>query len=245
MPTKLNLRTKEHLNIPEEKLVLNGQIFTEIASKYDFVTRALSFGRDSAWKRTMIGALPPLRAPVCIDLACGTGDIAFLLAQKYRNGAVVGLDLTSSMLDIAKNRNHLNNVRFVQSDICAIGLSSDSADVITGGYALRNAPDIKRAVDEVWRTLKSGGTAAFLDFSKPKNKTIQSLEYWLLRTWGSIWGRALHNNGEVYVYIAESLRTFPDRVALKRLLVERGFEFLRSELFYFGILELFLIRKPN
>jgi len=245
MGTKFNLRVRDHVDAPDEKLLLNDRIFTEIASKYDFVTRALSFGRDSAWKRTMMGILPKLQAPVCVDLACGTGDITFLLAEKYTNGIIIGLDLTSSMLQIATHRNSLANVKFVQSDICALGLSSNSADVITGGYALRNAPDIRLAIDEIWRTLKPGGTAAFLDFSKPKSKPIQVLEYWMLRTWGSIWGRLLHRSGEVYVYIAESLRTFPDRTSLKQLFLDHGFDFACSQLFYFGVLELLVVQKPS
>jgi ubiquinone/menaquinone biosynthesis methyltransferase len=245
MGPKFNLRVKDHVGVPDEKLFLNDLIFTEIASKYDFVTRALSFGRDSAWKRRMIEVLPKLQAPVCVDLACGTGDISFLLAQKYTNGIVVGLDLTPSMLQIATYRNSLTNVRFVQSDICALGLSSNSADVITGGYALRNAPDIRLAIDEIWRTLKPGGTAAFLDFSKPTSKAVQILEYWLLRTWGSVWGRLLHRSGEVYVYIAESLKTFPDRTSLRQLFLDHGFDFERSQLFYFGVLELLVVRKRS
>ena len=82
----------------------NTQLFAEVAPRYDFITRALSFGRDRAWKRDLIAALPDTAAPVCLDLACGTGDLAQALARRYPGATVVGLDLTASMLDLAVQR---------------------------------------------------------------------------------------------------------------------------------------------
>ena len=233
------------LNIPDKKRHYNRSVFTTVAPKYDFITRALSFGRDQAWKRQLIATLPDLPAPHCLDLACGTGDLTRMLAQSYPGGEVIGLDLTPSMLDLADELTECPRIRFVEGDLGATQLPDASADVITGGYALRNAPDLNQALREVFRVLKPGGTAAFLDFSKSHKPLAQSIPLGLLHIWGSFWGLVLHRDASVYRYIADSLRTFPDRVTLRRLIKENGFELLNAQSFYCGMLECLVIKKPK
>jgi ubiquinone/menaquinone biosynthesis methyltransferase len=242
------LKIRDHLHTPEKKRLYNEKVFTEIAPRYAVATRALSLGRDAAWKRRLVDALPPRESPLCVDLACGTGDIVSLLVRKYPGGRIVGLDLTGPMLEAARARNGGNpgqNVWFTRQDMGATGLLSGSVDILTGGYALRNAPDIEGGLDEVARILKPGGFAAFLDFSKPRDGFLQIPEYWLLKTWGGFWGLVLHRNPEVYGYIAASLRLFPDRDRLRELLQERGVHVVHSERFYFGITELLVLRKEE
>jgi len=98
------LKSRERLADPIRKRELNEQLFSVVAPRYDAVTRVLSFDRDRVWKARMVAALPPVTAPVCLDLACGTGDISFLLAAKYPDGQVLGLDLTEAMLERARAR---------------------------------------------------------------------------------------------------------------------------------------------
>ena len=118
-------------------------------------------------------------------------------------------------------------------------------DIISGGYALRNAPDLGITIDEVSRVLKPGGVAAFLDFSKPTGKFSQHIEYWLLKLWSGLWGILLHRNHEVYSYIAESLRRFPDRGTLHSLLQAKGYRIVTSRLYFFGITEIIVIEKSG
>lgn len=237
------LRSRDCLGDPDAKRRYNEALFAEVAPKYDFVTKALSLGRDAAWKRALVQTLPALPKPVCVDLACGTGDIAFLLARKYPDGDVIATDLTEAMMAKARKNHPPSNVRFVQCDMCATGLPDASADIVTGSYALRNAPDLRSAVAEIRRILKSGGTAAFLDFSKPPSRFGQLATYAILKLWGGFWGLLLHGTPEVYAYIAESLARFPDRDELRNLLAESGFTKIQSRRFYFGIVELIQFRK--
>ena len=238
-----SLKARDHLGDPAAKRHFNEALFDEVAPKYDLVTRILSLGRDSAWKRALVAALPPATKPVCIDLACGTGDVAFLLAAKYPDADVLATDLTAAMIERAKRNDNRPNVRFAQCDMCATGLAEASADIVTGSYALRNAPDLRAALAEVRRILKPGGTAAFLDFSKPPGRFGQFLTHALLKSWGGFWGLLLHGTPEVYAYIAESLKHFPDRAALRKLLDEEGFADTRAKKFYFGIVELLVFRR--
>ncbi len=103
MSGRFVLKIGDSLENAETKKHYAERNFSEVAPRYDFITRVLSFRRDAAWKRTLISLLPAYDSPVCIDLACGTGDIAFLLAGKYPRGRIDGVDITESMLAIARN----------------------------------------------------------------------------------------------------------------------------------------------
>ena len=238
---KLNVR--EHLTTPEKKRLLNKWLFGEIAAEYDRVTPPLSFGRDRAWKRALIDSLPALNRPHCLDVACGTGDLCELLVAKYPKAEIFGLDLTEAMLNIAHARVPGSPVKFRAGDMCGMDFSDGFFDIVIGGYALRNAPNLRQALAEIHRVVKPGGTAAFMDFSKPPSKIFQTLEHFVLGFWGGIWGLILHGKPEVYGYISASLRQFPDSDAFHRLLQDAGFTDLRAHKYFFGIIELVTMRK--
>jgi len=240
---RFNLKIRDHLHAPAAKRDYNQQHFSEAASRYDIATRAMSLGRDGAWKRALVAALPEQPEPVCVDLASGTGDIAFLLAKRYPQGRIIGNDLTEPMLAVARRRNRYPHVSFVQGDMLATGLADASVDLVTGSYAVRNAPDLQEAFAEIQRILKPGGTVALLDFSKPSNRLAQRFQYGLLRSWCGLWGLLLHGNPEVHAYIAASLTTYPDRESLHALVRNSGFSIERSQKFYFGVLELLVLKK--
>lgn len=245
MRRNFTLRMHDYIHTPEGKRKYNEEMFGEIAPRYDFITRALSFGRDSKWKDDMIRELSVHDQPRCLDLASGTGDITFRLARKYPAGHVVGLDLTEAMVELARPRNHFDNVEFVVGDMSRTEFPDECFDIVTGGYALRNAPDLRTALKEIRRVMKPGGTGAFLDFSKPRNGALQKLELFLLRTWGGFWGLALHRNPEVYTYIAESLKQFPDRTKLKQVLQKIGFVNVRSKKHFCGMTETVFFEKAG
>lgn len=235
--------TNDYLRTPDSKRAYNELLFAEVARRYDLVTRALSFGRDQAWKRALLDSLPVGGAPACVDLACGTGDVSFALAERYPAGTVCGVDLTPEMLAIAEARNHFPNVRLELGDMHHLAFPSDSIDVVTGSYALRNAPSLTVALAEVHRVLRHGGTAAFLDFSNSPHWLWKRLTFAALYVWGSLWGLLLHRQAAVYAYIATSLWHFPDRESLRAELTDAGFTEVFSRRFFCGTLELITVRK--
>lgn len=243
MSPRFALKIDDHIHLPREKRFYNERHFAEAAARYDFATRAMSLGRDAAWKKALVAALPDIPSPLCIDVACGTGDLTLALAKRYPMGRIVGLDLTGAMLDRARGRHPPRNVRLTRQDMGAMGIATESADIVTGSYALRNAPDLGPALDEIRRILKPGGVAAFLDFAKPAARYLAGPEYWVLRTWCGFWGLALHANAEIHGYIASSLSVFPDRTQLRAFFAARGFELAASRAFFLGIVELLLFRK--
>jgi ubiquinone/menaquinone biosynthesis methyltransferase len=245
MTTITTIKTAANkLNTPEHKRDYNEEHFTEAAPEYDRATRMLSLGGDAAWKRWLIEALPPLSRPECLDLACGTGDICFLLAERYNDARIRGLDLTQEMLRFADMRNTFGaRVHFEQGDMSRLPQADESVDLVTGSYALRNAPDLDQTLKEIHRVLRPSGTAAFLDFSKSESILMQQVQFHLLKFWGSFCGWWLHRNCAVHGYISESLRIWPTRTQLHKQFKECGFSLLQTKRFYGGIVELTLIQK--
>jgi demethylmenaquinone methyltransferase/2-methoxy-6-polyprenyl-1,4-benzoquinol methylase len=240
---RFRLKAREWLDVPDRKRAYNERHFAEAAPRYDLATRMMSLGRDAAWKRALVGALPSLPSPVCVDLACGTGDVAFLLAGRYPGGVVTGVDLSAPMLAIARERVRFANVRFEQCDMCGLPFPDRSVDVVTGSYALRNAPDLRNAIAEVHRVLSPGGVAAFLEFSNPERSSLRHLQYLLLRGWCGFCGLLLHGTPEIHGYIAESLRVFPARNQLREIFGEQGLGICSDRRFFLGITELLVLRK--
>ena len=244
MNRRFKLKMHDYIHSPAGKRTYNERMFAEIAPHYDLVNKILSLGRDCVWKDTLVRSLPDIQSPTCLDLACGTGDITFRLAKRYPAANVTGIDITEPMLALANSRNCHANVTFLDKDMCATGVADSSIDIVTGAYALRNAPDLQAALKEIHRVLKPGGIAAFLDFSKPPSRPLQKVENALLKTWCGFWGILLAGNYEVYAYVAESLKQFPNAEQLKLLLKDTGFEQIHSRNYYFGVLAAVSCRKP-
>jgi demethylmenaquinone methyltransferase/2-methoxy-6-polyprenyl-1,4-benzoquinol methylase len=238
-------RTRHDLATPASTRRLNRALFGAIASRYDVATRCLSLGRDAAWKDRLVAALPALPAPVCLDVACGTGDLTRRVAARYPAGTVIGLDLTEAMLTRAQTLTSSSRIRYVLGDMGRIALPDGSVDLVTGGYALRNAGDVTEALREIHRVLRPGGTAVFLDFSKAGHPLLRRIELAILRVWGGVWGWLLHRDPRVYTYIADSLARYPDAGHLAGLFRETGFANLRTRRAFAGIISCLAADKPN
>jgi ubiquinone/menaquinone biosynthesis methyltransferase len=233
---------RARIQTPDNKRSYNEGLFTRVATEYDMATRAMSLGRDRIWKRRLVSLLPERAAPNCVDLACGTGDVTFELAARYPRANIVGIDLTPAMIEVARTRSQAANITFKAEDMCRTSVADGWADVVTGSYALRNAPVLDDAFREVHRILQPGGCAAFLDFSKSAAKWRQSLQLPLLKFWGGFWGVVLHGRPE-HAYIAESLRQFPDRLALREKIVQHGFRLGAARKCFGGTLEIVVMVK--
>ncbi|MGA2069740.1 MAG: ubiquinone/menaquinone biosynthesis methyltransferase [Sedimentisphaerales bacterium] len=244
MKNRFNLNMHDYIHQAEGKLFFNREMFGTIAPRYDFITRALSFGQDMSWKNRLVNDLPDNKNAHCLDIACGTGDITFRLAAKYPAGHIVGLDVTKPMIDYARERNTFSNITFTLQDMCRTNFADESFDIVTGGYALRNAPNLEGALIEIRRVMKPGASAAFLDFSKPPNQFLQKTKGMLLKFWGGFWGILLLRNPQLYTYIAESLKQYPDRNALKQFLLKLGFTNIRSRKHFLGFAETITFQKP-
>lgn len=207
------------LAAPDSKSRYVRRLFSTIAERYDLITRLLSYGQDRRWKARvaeLAAARPGMRA---LDLACGTGDIAFTLAT--RGADVVGLDITHRMLQLARSKG--GAAQFVTGDMLALPFGDEAFDLVTTGYGLRNVPDIPRAIAEMQRVLKPGGILLSLDFNRPANPIVRGVYLAYLTLVGSTLGFILHRDPDTYRYIPESIRRYPGAIELKAMIGRAGF----------------------
>lgn len=212
------------LSTPESKRRYVRHLFATIADRYDFITRFLSYGRDRHWKRKLVSLAGPERAldsaeSKGLDLACGTGDIAALLAA--RGVRVVGLDITHRMLQLARVQHP--SIMFVTGDMLSLPFGDAMFDIVTTGYGLRNVPDLPKAIAEIARVLKPHGVLLSLDFNRPSNALVRAVYLTYLTIVGSTVGLLLHGDPDTYRYIPESIRRYPGAVAVKEMIRAAGF----------------------
>jgi demethylmenaquinone methyltransferase / 2-methoxy-6-polyprenyl-1,4-benzoquinol methylase len=214
---------------PEGKRRYVRALFATIADRYDFITVALSYGQDRRWKRRLIALAAPAPGARALDLATGTGDIAYALAA---NGArVVGLDITLRMIELAKDKADAarhERARFLVGDMLALPFPAGSFDIVTTGYGLRNVPSLSTAIDEVGRVLTTGGQVLSLDFNRPANRIVRSVYLAYLTTVGATLGWILHRDPDTYRYIPASIRQYPGAEAVARMFEARGFTRVRT-----------------
>jgi len=209
------------------------EMFSLLAGRYDLINDLMSAGLHRRWKRDTVrmafeGRDGPLRV---LDLCCGTGDLAFL-AEEARSGAgVTGADFTLPMLRVARKRCREggHRSRFVQADALRLPWRDGSFDAITVGYGLRNVADLPRALSEMRRVLAPGGRLVVLDFGKPSNPLAARLYGLFLHTVMPVMGLLFHGDADTYLYIPESLRSFPAQKGVEELMRRAGFVRTRYE----------------
>ena len=216
------MAVRDEIATPEGKRRYVRALFATIADRYDFITVALSYGQDHRWKRRLIDFVGPPRGLRVLDLATGTGDIAFALAE--RGAEVVGLDVTRRMIELAHaKRDGRIAARFLVGDMLALPFPSQSFDAVTVGYGLRNVPDLAVAIDEIARVVKPGGRLLSLDFNRPENRAVRWCYLAYLTVVGGALGWLLHRDPDTYRYIPASLRTYPGGEGVARIMRARGF----------------------
>jgi ubiquinone/menaquinone biosynthesis methyltransferase len=220
------LSLREAFTTPERKRRYNARLFATIADRYDVITRLLSYGRDQAWKRRLIALADIAPGEAVLDLACGTGDLAFAAAE--RGASVIGLDLVPRMVTLARRRVARPSVRFLVGDMTSLPLEDASASVVTTGYGLRNVPNLDRALDEIARVLEPGGRFLSLDFDRPANRVLRASYLAYLTAVGSLVGLVLHGDPDTYRYIPASLARYPGATAVVEMLRARGFADARA-----------------
>lgn len=210
---------------PEAKRRYVKSLFTTIAGRYDLITRLLSFGRDQRWKAALIGRAGIKPGERVLDLACGTGDLAFAAA---RCGAeVIGVDLTQTMIERAKVRATTEvgaaHVVWSVGDMTHLPVADASCDVVTIGYGLRNVPDLAAALAETHRVLRPGGRLYSLDFDRPEAAWLRRVYLLYLDVIGASLGWVLHRNPDTYRYIPASIRRYPGARGVAQMMTAAGF----------------------
>ena len=232
------------ISTPEGKRRYVRRLFATIAHRYDFITGALSYGQDRRWKRLLIRLAGVAPGDQVLDLACGTGDLAF--AASAAAGRAVGLDVTLEMLRLAKGKTappgaHLS---WVAGDMVALPFPDARFTVVTTGYGLRNVPDLAAAISEICRVLAPGGRMLSLDFNRPEHPLLRRAYLTYLAVVGSVLGTVLHRDPDTYRYIPESIRQYPGAGRVARMLEGAGFVDVQVMPLLGGLMAIHIARVP-
>ena len=205
-------------------------LFAAIAPRYDLINDLQSFGLHRWWKRRLVRLANPVGGSPALDLCCGTGDVAFALAE--RGAAVTGLDFSGPMLAVARRRNDalkkpglqlpVCSPQFLQGDAQNIPFPDGAFDIVTVSYGLRNLASWEQGLREMWRVVRSGGRLLVLDFGKPDNAFWRSLYFAYLRLFVPFFGRIFCGDSQTHAYILESLKHYPAQQGVATKMRELG-----------------------
>jgi demethylmenaquinone methyltransferase / 2-methoxy-6-polyprenyl-1,4-benzoquinol methylase len=223
-------------------------MFARIARRYDVANRLLSGGIDVWWRRRLVAAVGRSQPRDVLDLATGSGDVAFALARALpKRVAITGMDFCRPMLDEAEIKKQraggFANVVFREGDGLALPLTDESVDAVTIAFGLRNMANRHRALTEMHRVLRPGGRVFVLEFSQPR-AGFRPFYYVYLRHVLPWLAGLLTGDKGAYDYLGGSIGDFPDHQAVSAELSRAGFGDVRVDRLTFGTVALHNGRKP-
>lgn len=204
-------------------------IFSSIADRYELFNACSSLGTYRDWLNKLCEAADIEETDVVLDVAGGTGDVAFAVAEKFRPALVVCTDLVPEMLAVAQAHREEGRgagvpMEFAVADGQALPFDDASFDAVTMAYGLRNMPERDRALAEVFRVLKPGGSFTCLDFATPPNALWRAGYDLYLKTMVPFWGKLITGDASGFRYLARSIEAYPDQAGVARMMEAAGFE---------------------
>jgi demethylmenaquinone methyltransferase / 2-methoxy-6-polyprenyl-1,4-benzoquinol methylase len=222
MSNKVNFG--DELVSPEEKTRRVGKVFSSVARRYDIMNDLMSGGMHRLWKDRFVGRVKPRTGEEILDMAGGTGDVAFRMAR--RGARVTVADINADMLEVGKERAERQGLLGLDWKVENAELLSfrDAAfDAYTIVFGIRNVTDIPAALREAHRVLKRGGRFYCMEFSSSDWPGFSNLyEAWASNVIPRI-GRAVADDEQSYRYLVESIRRFPRPSAFRSMVCDAGF----------------------
>jgi len=224
-------------------------MFNQISSRYDLLNRVLSFRQDVLWRRkiaNLISSNKKSRDQKILDLATGTGDLAFEIAkaQKGKNFEITAVDPAQGMLDVAnvKNQNH-KNISFKLGNALDLEFENNSFDFITIGFGVRNFENLNLGLSEMLRVLKPGGQVYILETSLPRNILFRKLFLFYFRFVLPNLGGLISGDKKAYEYLNQSAESFPYGVKFAGILRQVGFKNIKYQELSLGVASLYVASK--
>ena len=237
----------------------SGAMFDRIARRYDFCNRVLSLGLDRGWRRRAVRALqlPPDARPRVLDVATGTGDLAIDIARACQGAAIVGLDPSTGMLDLAARkvarRGLGDRVTFVVGDAERLPYRSCELDAAAIAFGIRNVPDRGAALRELARVVRPGGRIAVLELGEPSGRAAEDAPFYARLARGALGGAArfhcrhvvprlgaLLSGAREYAYLQRSVSAFPPAPEFAALMRRSGLHVVDIQPLTFGACTLFV-----
>lgn len=224
----------------EQKAAYVERMFARIAPGYDRMNRVMTFGLDQGWRKLLVDSVAPIANGRALDVGTGTGDFLPMLSEWVPKGVTVGVDFCVPMMveGLPKLERLPEQVSFSAGDALKLPFASDSFDVITTGFAMRNVVDIDEALREMYRVARPGGMMACLEVARPKQ--------WLIRFGHKIYfegvvpwiGALLNGDRNAYTYLPQSARAFPSPDRLAEMMSDAGWKHVKYRLLGMGAVAL-------
>lgn len=217
------------------------RMFGEISSRYDFLNHFLSGGTDIYWRWRTVRLIPLAGDDPVLDVCTGTGDLAFAWHKRAGEAAVVGADFTYEMLAIAntkqgRRRRDSDDVTFLEADTQQLPFTSDTFQVVSVAFGLRNVSDTRAGLREMIRVCRPGGRVVVLEFSVPRNRLFGAVYAWYFRNVLPRIGQLIARNSQAaYNYLPASVADFPHGQQLADIMAECGLRDVQFRPLTFGI----------
>jgi len=207
------------------------KMFDDVAHRYDFLNDLLSLGRTKAWRRVVTSIIAPKPGMKILDIAAGTGSSSRPLVDK--GAEVTALDFSHGMIEQGRKQN--KNINFVQGDALKLPFEDDSFDATTISFGLRNTSNTDKALKEALRVTKDGGRIVVAEFSHPVNPIFRKIYLNYLMKALPVIVKKISKNPDAYIYLAESIRAWPDQAELASIMRDSGFKSVAWQDLTFGI----------
>lgn len=222
-------------------------MFDSIAPAYDVMNRMMTFGIDTIWRRKavdMVGAYKPRRV---LDVATGTGDLAFLIDERLKPESLLGIDLSAGMLavarDKARERGVADRVSFAIEDCLSLSLPDNSYDAITVAYGVRNFENLAQGFAEMYRVLSPGGVLCVIELSTPEHFPMRQLYKFYTYTIIPLVGRIVSRDKQAYTYLPRSVAAVAQGEEMLDIFRKAGFKNCRLRRLTFGACSIYLGEK--
>ena len=227
-------------DVPEaDKAGMVHGVFSNVASKYDIMNDVMSGGIHRLWKDAMMDWLAPRSGQRLLDVAGGTGDIAFRFLKRAGAAEAVVLDMTENMLIEGRKRAEAealsSQLDWIVGDAMALPFEDNSFDVYTISFGIRNVTRVSDALSEAFRVLRPGGRLMVLEFSQLPNLAMQKA--YDLYSFNVIprMGQVIAGDSDSYQYLVESIRQFPDQDTFAGMIRDAGFDNVSYRNMTFGV----------
>jgi demethylmenaquinone methyltransferase / 2-methoxy-6-polyprenyl-1,4-benzoquinol methylase len=223
------------------------QMFDNIAGSYDGLNRFLSLGIDQGWRRRLVREVKAKNPALILDMATGTADVALALAKAIPEAKVVGVDISAGMLEVGRKKvtdaQLDGRINLLLGDSEAMQQATETFDVATVAFGVRNYENLEQGLKELYRVLKPGGTLHVLEFSRPSGFPIKQLFQFYFRYILPMIGRITSRDTRAYSYLYESVQSFPDGEQFNHILLDSGFKIAQCQRLTFGICSLYTAQK--
>jgi len=219
-------------------------MFSGIAGRYDLLNTLLSAGIDRLWRREA-ARLATESATRILDVATGTGELAFELKRQAPAAVVTGVDFAEQMLEVARRKATAQGrqVEFLHADALELPFEAETFDSVTIAYGLRNLADVDGALSEFARVLRPGGRLVILEFPPPPDGVLGEVYRFYFRNILPRVGGAVSGSRAAYEYLPQSVLAFPEPPALAQQMIRAGFGRVRYRLQSMGISAVFTGEK--